>query len=234
MIIFDIGANKGDYTRYLLKKHNYNVKVICVEPNPKLVHTLKNIHKNCVVVNKAVNDTSGEIDFHECSNSNGVSTVSKVFLEKSCFTSSEKIMADGITFKDHYTYIDPIKVKTITLDELIEEHGEPSFIKIDVEGHELETLKSLTKKSCKITFEWHETFIDRIIETIQHLSSLGYEKFGTSIWYSGKDYHNNEITERQYLGADEFIEFLTTKLNDMQDKLNRPNCIERSGMIWVK
>jgi FkbM family methyltransferase len=233
MIIFDIGANKGEYTQYLLNTFRGS-KVVSVEANDKLATALKSRFPNGTIVNKAVSNVVGEIDFHECTNSNGVSTVSEVFMEKSCFTSSEHIMADGKAFKDHYQYAPPIKIPTISIDELIAEHGDPDMIKIDIEGHELEALKSLSKKSGKITFEWHETFKDRIIECARHLSSLGYTKFGTEIWYSGKDYHNRELAEGKYLDLGGFIEWFNTTIDNTTEKDRRPNCIERSGMMWVK
>lgn len=229
--LFDIGTNRGEYTLNYLGK-NPDSNVVCVEPNPKLYERLKStLPEKVSILNLALSENEGQIEFYECIEDDTVSTVSKVFLEQSCFSTSSKIMANGKMFKDHYNYRDPITVKTTTLDKIIETYGNPELIKIDVEGHELEVLKGLTKKSGKITFEWHETFKDRIIECVRHLHGIGYEKFGTPIWESSSNYHDGEIPDSDYLSIEEFISYFSEKIDNVSGE---KTWVERSGMIWVK
>lgn len=230
-LLFDIGANQGGYSKDMLSKIP-DCNVVCVEPNPKLLRELQlNLPESVIIYNKAASSEEGQLEFFECSEDNTISTVSKDFLENSCFSKNEKIMLDGRTFCDHYHYNKPILVDTITLDWLIENHGSPDLIKIDVEGYELEVLKSLSKKVGKITFEWHETFLSRIIESVQHLSNIGYKHFGTHFWNSSSDYHDGEIGDSDYKSIDDFIkQFSSSLLDNPKD----PNIVERSGMIWVK
>lgn len=231
MIIFDIGSNRGDYAKLMLRKYPEAI-IVCVEPNPNLFNLLiSNLPTGTNIYNKAVSNEKGNIEFFECAEDNTVSTVSKVFLEKSCFSTNTKVMANGKMFKDHYTYKQPVLVETMTLDELINIHGEPDLIKIDVEGHELEVLKSLSKKTGKITFEWHETFQERIIESVRHLGEIGYEKFGTPMWEKSSDYHDGEIPENEYKNLDEFIIYFKKSLEYNE---NERTWVERSGMIWAK
>jgi hypothetical protein len=63
------------------------------------------------------------------------------------------------------------------LDKLIKQYGNPSHIKIDVEGYELTVLKGLTRKSGMISFEWVEEQYNEIIESIDYLFKLGYREF---------------------------------------------------------
>ena len=46
------------------------------------------------------------------------------------------------------------QIEITTLDKLIEQHGKPVFIKIDVEGYELEVLNGLSKQIKMICFEY--------------------------------------------------------------------------------
>jgi hypothetical protein len=45
-------------------------------------------------------------------------------------------------------------IEQTTIDNLIEKFGNPAFIKIDVEGYELEVLKGLSKETNLISFEY--------------------------------------------------------------------------------
>ena len=257
MLIFDIGANIGSYSFKKLRSNN-NLTIVAIEPLPKIFNTLKinlqHFQNRITLLNLAVSNVKGDIDFYECANTNGspgaesCSTCSVNHIQNSCFGGGEQgkfMMSDGKTFSEHYKFKDPIKVQTITLDDLIIQYGNPDLIKIDVEGYENSVLKSLTSKSAKtIAFEWHEYIIDEIIDSITHLSKLGYEYFSTEIWYQGKHEHDNEILN--YKSCTDFIKWfepivrksisITGDLNkkyymENNTKINYINCW---GMIWVK
>ena len=257
MIIFDIGANIGNYS---IKKLNTdkNLNIIAVEPCPRAFNRLKNrvnAYKNKITIyNCAVSNEKKDINFYECLNGDGsrgpdsCSTCSVNHLENSCFGGGEQgqfIMSGGETFSSHYKFAEPIKVNTISLDKLIDTHGNPDLIKIDVEGYENSVLKSLTsKKAKKITFEWHEYNIDQIIDSIKYLSKLGYEYFSTEIWHIGKHEHDNEILD--YKTCSDFINWLEPIVRksialtgNYDEKVFIENgkkvpFINAWGMIWVK
>jgi hypothetical protein len=69
-------------------------------------------------------------------------------------------------------------IKITTLDRLIEEFGIPRFIKIDVEGYELEVLKGLTRPIEMISFEY--TTPERTVQCVECIKRL-------------KDISNNKI-----------------------------------------
>ena len=233
-LVFDIGANQGEYTDHVRKLYP-GVHVVCVEPNLSLCNRLSSKYdaSSVTVYHAAVSESEGLIEFHECSQDSSVSTVSKVFLEKSCFTTSEKIMSDGRTFKDHYNYNSPVIVRSITLDSLVGLHGTPDLIKLDVEGHELNVIMGLSSKIPLITFEWHEEFKDRVLESIDRLHSIGFTKFSTEIWRSSIDYHDREPIDSDYKTLQDFKTFFTESLALKESEVTR-NYITRSGMIWSK
>lgn len=251
MLIFDIGANTGEFSLKKLR-NDKSINIVLVEPILKncniIKNKLKNYSNNIIVYNKAVSNIKNPIDFYEC-NADSCSTCSENHIEKSCFGSGEQgkfMMSDGKTFAEHYYFKDPVKVFTISLDELVERHGYPDLIKIDVEGYELNVLKSLTKKSASsITFEWHEYNIDNIIEEIKYLNTLGYTQFSTELWYCGKFEHDKEILN--YKNCEEFINWLepivrhsisiTGDLNQkyyLDSTGNKEPYINIWGMIWAK
>ena len=251
MLIFDIGANIGNYSLKKLQ-NNKLTNIVLVEPILKNCNIIKNklrdYAKNITIYNKAVSNEKNSINFFEC-NADSCSTCSENHIKKSCFGDGEQgkfMMRDGKTFAEHYYFKDPVQIDTISLDELVEKHGNPDLIKIDVEGYELNVLKSLTKKSAThITFEWHEYAIDNIIEEIRYLNTIGYTQFSTEIWYCGKFEHDREILN--YKNCEEFINWLEPIVRysiSITGDLNKKYYLESNGkkepyinlwgMIWVK
>lgn len=207
MLVYDIGANVGAFTDHLLKKQP-DCNIILVEANPELSIYLNNKYKdnkNIKILNFAVStNDQQEIDFY-ISNSNTISTASKDWINNS-------------RFSKNYNWNTVVKIKTITLDKMIQEFGTPDLIKIDVEGYELEVVRGLTKKSSKICFEWAEEQYKKINKTCEHLMSIGYSHFGF-------------IEQDEYLiEPDKYGEWKTSNFHSNIV----PERKERWGMIWAK
>jgi hypothetical protein len=75
-------------------------------------------------------------------------------------------------FKD-YQWKETEKVSSTTLDLLIAEYGLPRFIKIDVEGYEPEVLRGLSEPVPFLSFEWTPEFSSAMVESLDHLESIG-------------------------------------------------------------
>ncbi len=139
-LCFDIGANLGNRTSVFIE---LGAKVIALEPQKKCFDYLsKRFSRKAIILQKGVGAQIGEMDFYISDVHHEVSSFSKDWLNdlKERF---EDIKYDRIE-----------SVQVVTLDSLIEEFGSPAFIKIDVEGFELEVLKGLTRKVKCLCFEY--------------------------------------------------------------------------------
>jgi len=128
-VIFDVGANKGEYTSrcICINKH---ARVYAFEPHPKTFEILKrSVSDKCVVVvNKAISNSKGKMQLYDYKNNEGSVHASL------CKGVIEKVhKGDGIS----------CDVEVVTLDEFVKENkiNKIHLLKIDVEGNEMNVLK---------------------------------------------------------------------------------------------
>jgi FkbM family methyltransferase len=164
MLLFDIGANIG---KWALDNYNDNTTIVSLEASPATYAKLvKNCNsKNIICLNYAVTSSSAnDVDFFDCK-ANTISTLDEEWLK-----------SKTSRFCNQFTY-KKIKVNTITIDKLISMYGVPDLLKVDVEGAENIVLKSLTQPIKTICFEWASEWNEKTFEALNHLESLGYNKF---------------------------------------------------------
>jgi len=148
-VFYDLGANRGLYT-CLAGDIVVDGEVHAFEPNPVAVSDLEqNIQYNdlsarVTVHQKAVSDNGEEIPFLVRSDSTG-NTLQTTTVDEE----------DGET----------IAVESINLDDFIVENDlpKPEIMKIDIEGAEVDALKSMRKslEDCRIVYcEVHKGMID--------------------------------------------------------------------------
>jgi FkbM family methyltransferase len=139
-LCFDVGANVGNRVAPLLE---LGARVVAIEPQDDCCKALqKKFGKDIVIVKKGIGGKEGVRSFY-ISNSNTISSFSEKWINS----------VKANRFKD-YIWEKVVEIQMTTLDKLIEEFGVPHFIKIDVEGYELEALKGLTKPIKMISFEY--------------------------------------------------------------------------------
>ena len=132
MLLFDIGANRGDATIAGLQ---LGYDVIALEPAPKIYFELvKNfIYEPRVKPLKyAVSDKDNDVvTFYECVE-DGLSTLNIDWLTK-----------EGMPYygKEYRS----VSVNTITIDTLVGMYGEPHLMKIDVEGLQESVIRGAIK-----------------------------------------------------------------------------------------
>ncbi len=161
-LCFDIGANIGRKIDIYLR---LGARVVALEPHPECAQFLRRKYrwnKNVTIIQKALDAKEGTNDLRMCE-TNSLSTLSGTWSE-ACKKSGR--------YKDFH-WDQKIHVETITLDQLIEQYGIPDYCKIDVEGHELNVLKGLTKNVPKLSFEISEETIQSAIACIRYLDSAG-------------------------------------------------------------
>lgn len=179
MLLFDIGYNRGKYTNYFLKE-NTEGKSVGVEANPNLYSMVKETSPyNVEILNYLVCEKSNDTrTLFVDPNQDGASTASEFWMTQGRFKKGSKHLAENnVNWNTRY------EVKTITLDDLIEEYGPPTVIKIDVEGYTLNVLQGLTKKVGKICFEWTEEGIENDKKCLSYLRDLGYTEFGCAGYF---------------------------------------------------
>lgn len=165
-LVFDVGANIGNKTYIFQKLGN---KVISIEPDntnyDKLVERFRK--KSVVVVHGCVSDKDGEEIFFEDLPGSSFNTLSTKW--KASLSSPYLNRWNETKFK-----VSNSKIKqSYKLDTLIKMYGKPDFIKIDVEGHELQVIKGLTQRVKIISFECNlPEFKSESLGCIDHLSQI--------------------------------------------------------------
>jgi FkbM family methyltransferase len=178
-LAFDIGANVGDATEFLLRDYT---SVVSFEPNPQLVEKLKARFQHTdrvTVASYAISNKDSEEVFNISSNH----TIS---------TLNDNWRLNG-RFSNKFDLQSQIKVQTLTLKNIISKYGVPDYVKIDVEGHEFEVISTLdiVLPDTIFAFEWTEEGEDSIKKIIEHVSKIGYKKFtfqdGDHIMFENSD-----------------------------------------------
>jgi len=168
-ILFDVGANQGVWSREMLRIFP-DARIFLFEPQASCQEVLRALNlKNSKLIPKAVSDGEEQ-------------SVS--------FFSSPESSAIGSLHVRRDTYFQDLPfekqdVQTVTLDQMTQDHQLPfvDFVKIDVEGHELNVLKGAREslrqhKIGGLSFEFGSGQINS--RTFFHdfwdfLTPLGYE-----------------------------------------------------------
>jgi FkbM family methyltransferase len=172
-LVFDIGANHGDRTETFV---GMGARVVAVEPIPSLAARLERIfrYSNVRVEGVGVGRSPGELTLHVCS-----------IKELSSF-SAEFIESQRSRYPD-MRWEDAQKVPVVTLESLVDKHGLPSFIKIDVEGFENEVLAGLEHAVKAMVFEIRPHDVPNTLKCcMNRILELGPYEFNISLGESQK------------------------------------------------
>jgi FkbM family methyltransferase len=140
-IYFDVGSNYGNRIEPVI---DIGLKIVAVEPQEKCVRFLKNKYGNRItIINKGLSSKIEDRTMY-LSDAHVLSSFSEEFIQ----ATRESGRFEKYTWKKGST------IQMTTLDELIATYGLPKFIKIDVEGFELEVLKGLSQRVEYISYEF--------------------------------------------------------------------------------
>lgn len=169
--VLDIGAHKGGYLYLMLKQVGNQGKVVAFEPQTVLFDYLSHLKRilkwsNVNIEHIALSDTETEttlfIPANYVSKASAPGATILHNRERDDIGFTEKVNTDSL---DHYCSVYNIK---------------PAFLKIDVEGNELNIFKggldTLKKNKPKIIVECDAGYVgeDQVLETFELLKGLGY------------------------------------------------------------
>ena len=144
-LVFDIGANIGVYSEVF---QLIGARVVAIEPNPECAEQIAwtTSRDSVTIVQAAVGSESGvcKLFVNEVSE---ISTVSPDWVELERVNSGK--------------WVKQVEVPMVTIDELVARHGMPRFLKLDVEGFELEALSGMTAQPDYLSFEFHRVTLDK-------------------------------------------------------------------------
>lgn len=201
--VLDIGTHKGGYLHWLRKAVGNSGTVTAFEPQPSL-------HK---YVNEAISAYGYQnITLHHAGVSSEESTL-ELFIPK-----AEGLTSPGATFEQrndtkngHF-----IAVPVLQLDKLLADRSKPvNFIKMDVEGHELQVFKGandiLAEDKPKLIFECENRHLNtiKVEDVFNHLTSLNYQGF---FFLNGKLTSIDQFDAEEHQAIDENNEIVNKNL----------------------
>jgi hypothetical protein len=206
-LVFDIGSNLGDKSDVFL---SLGSMVIAFEPQIECYeYTLNRFrdNKNFIAENLALDEKIGVSQIFIASY-HTISSMSEKFIEE-----SKKNRFIG------YSWDQVKEVSTNTLDNMIIKYGKPNFIKIDVEGYELNVLKGLKTPIDTISIEYNPELCSIAIDSIEYIDSLNNNKTLFNYGYRNDEYFKYD----EWITKDSIIEYLKS-VNDFKFEFGDVYC----------
>jgi FkbM family methyltransferase len=166
-VAVDVGANKGAYLYWLRRAVGAGGKVFAYEPQPALARYLQSACRMMNWQNVFVRDCA-------LSNSPGIGKLNVPGGGESPGASLECAVLETAAGRSYECPVD-------TLDHQLQEAGRITFLKVDVEGHELQVFQGageiLTRHTPAILFECEARHLHKhtMRDVFSWLRDLGYE-----------------------------------------------------------
>ena len=170
-LVFDIGSHVGDRIGSFGR---LGCRVVAVEPQPRLVRTLRRFYgrdPDVAIEPKAIAAAPGSIELFVNLDNASLTTASPDFVAA----------APAALGWRGERWPGRLVAPAITLDQLIDRHGEPIFTKIDVEGFEAEALAGLSRPLEAFSFEF-TTILRRVgVDCVTRCQALGAYRFNAAV-----------------------------------------------------
>lgn len=179
----DLGANHAKYLSNTYHLYRKGARGVLVEANPSLIKELKFYRNGDVILNRCISCHSGQGILFYVMNNDGLSTPDKAAVEAA--------MEKDRTLKIERT----VAVESITVNEIMDTYfdGAPMFMNLDIEGEEMNILKS-------IDFEAHRPM----------LISIEMIPYRTNIVIGNK---NPDILD--FMSRNDYVEYAFTGINSI-------------------
>lgn len=186
--VIDIGANKGVFSIYMSRAAGADGRLIAFEAQPELGDHLRDVKRsfgldNMTIVNQGLSSSAGTLTMRRSEAGSGMASF----------------------HSDASAGLQEIEIPVMRLDSYLSENsvGPVSFIKCDVEGHELDVFKGgqtlLGRDKPTLLFECHDDEADRG-QLFDYLTGLGYDGY---FFYVSPDDHKSLFNK----GRGQFIPF---------------------------
>jgi len=167
-LVFDVGAHLGDRAAAFAA---LGARVIALEPQPQVAYWLRRLlgrNPRVEIRGEAVGARAGTASLAISARNPTVSSMSAAW--RADVTRSHPGF-QGVTWERS------VEVSVVTLDQLIDEYGVPSFCKIDVEGYEAEVLAGLGRPLPALSFEFVAGGLATAVGCVRRLTELGTYEF---------------------------------------------------------
>jgi FkbM family methyltransferase len=158
--VFDVGCNVGNKT---LAYQSAGASVIGFEPQPEVAAVYQQ-RTGAPVEVIALADEESTKPFWRNQSGSGLSSMCKEFMD-----AWQPIRKDP--------WDEPVSIPTSTLDHMISKYGRPYYIKLDVEGFELQVLQGLSQPVEIISLEWSTPCKEAGYACLDYLGRTNYYNF---------------------------------------------------------
>lgn len=167
----DIGCNNPIVLNntYLLSRLFSVKKGVLVEPNPRLIEQITKVRPNDIVINKGIGVVAGELSYYDFGDYHTLNTCSD--------EEKDSIIKQGFPLKS------TTKIEIVPINDILHEYfpdGRLDFLSIDIEGKDLEIVKSIDYNFIRPAIICIETAvymggkIDDMLELVDFFKSKDY------------------------------------------------------------